>query len=69
MSIEKHSIGPFLFEKDTVTLAPGIYKLHEPIVFGVTPETKIEGTEYNPLLDSDASTAVRHDAATDYIAA
>jgi hypothetical protein len=56
----RYAIGPFSIDNEagTVTLAPGVYVIHEPIVFGITKETKIENVEYKRLLDSDSRPAI-----------
>jgi hypothetical protein len=64
----KYAIGSFSFDGGAVTLAPGVYTLRKPIVFGVAKETEIEGVDYRALVDSDADVvafehAISHDHA------
>jgi hypothetical protein len=56
MSAQIIAIGCFSFGEDqkTVTLAPGLYELHEPITFGITEQAEVRGVCYQPFPDDDA---------------
>jgi len=51
----EYSIGPFAVDNvnRSVTLAPGIYTLKGPLVFGILPTTRIEGVHYSPATKAE----------------
>jgi hypothetical protein len=52
--------GPFSFDhqKNEVTLAPGIYKLKQPIIFGIVDATIIENLDYSSSTNGNSSSGV-----------
>jgi hypothetical protein len=69
VELEKYSIGPFTFEGKKVRMDVGVYTLSKPLEFVLPEGSLIEGVTFKPLSDSDASTEVFENAASDRVAA